>query len=235
MIRHFCGESFSMNRRLSMKTRHIHRISKLWLALTTVLLLSLPTHGLGYDMWQPPPGQPAQMWSKFDYDPKLWDTFFESDVMGYPDRGHITTRGKKRKGEDSSLSEHTARCFSNSLGTKHLVEFCEARLVDANTIDLLIHHTSPGFHDRLRVQVRNGMFTCQFWNLYQIPGRADMVWTTKRQALTLDKELYRKGDVLKGRIDLECVMEATNPEFIEKKGRRTRTVKVYGVFKPIVE
>ncbi len=79
------------------------------------------------------------------------------------------------------------------------------------------------------------MFRCQFWNLYQIPRLADMVWTTKRQELTLDKEVYGKGDVIKGRIDFECVQEATNPKYVEKWGRTPTTIKVYGVFKTILK
>lgn len=62
-----------------------------------------------------------------------------------------------------------------------------------------------------------------------------MVWTTKRQELTLDKTEYRKGDVIKGRIDFECLQEATRPGFIERHGKWLLTIKIYGVFKTIVE
>jgi hypothetical protein len=174
-------------------------------------------------------GTPVQV-HKVDHDPKGPDSSFELEEWSCPDGCKPCATCL----DGNSVKKNTAKCFSNSLGVKHQVAFCEARLVDEN-IDLLIHKTSPAFHDRLRVLVRKGMFTCQFWNLYQIPGDADMVWTTKRQELTLDKKVYRKGDVIKGRIDFECVMEATNPAFIEKKGKWTMTIKVYGVFKTIVE
>jgi len=52
--------------------------------------------------------------------------------------------------------------------------------------------------------------------------------------LTLDKKAYRKGDVIKGKIDFECVQEPTNREYIEKWGSDPTTIKVYGVFKTIV-
>jgi hypothetical protein len=50
----------------------------------------------------------------------------------------------------------------------------------------------------------------------------------------LDKKEYQKGDVIKGRIDFECLSEF-NPEYAKKFGRDPRTIKVLGVFKTIVE
>jgi len=47
--------------------------------------------------------------------------------------------------------------------------------------------------------------------------------------------VYRNGDVIKGKIDFECVQEPTNREYIEKWGSDPTTIKVYGVFKTIVE
>jgi hypothetical protein len=220
-----------------MKTKCDSRRTGWAMALAAVLSLLPLDHSFGsedgYDVWRVPSGQPAQMWSKINYDPKLWDTFFESDALGYPDGG----RG-------SSRSEKAAMCFSNSLGVKHLVESCEAKLVDENTIDFLIYDTGPGFHDVLRVWVKKGMFTCQYWSYYQVPGRL-LIWTTKRQELTLDQEVYRKGDVIKGRIDFECVQDVKDPNVMEKqggwikdgwiKGYWLRTIKVYGVFKTILK
>lgn len=62
-----------------------------------------------------------------------------------------------------------------------------------------------------------------------------ILWTTKRQELTMDRKMYRKGDLIKGRIDFECLQEPTSPKYIEKWGRDARTIKVQGVFKTIVE
>jgi hypothetical protein len=146
-------------------------------------------------------------------------------------------RSQKEKTRPSLLGD-TAMCFSTSRGVKHVIGLCEARLVDVNTIDLFIHNDGPGFLDRLRIQVKSGMFTCQYWTYHKAPeGKAGLAWTTKRQELTLDNKVYRKGDVVKGRIHFECVEEVTNPEYVAKWRVITRpiTIKVWGVFKPIVE
>ncbi|MEW6533374.1 MAG: hypothetical protein AB1473_21255 [Thermodesulfobacteriota bacterium] len=206
------------------------------------LALVLLGHGFGsedgYDPWEVPPGQPTQMWSQVDYDPKkLWDTWFDSDAWGYPYDRQAAASGKTSEGEDPSLLGDTAMCFSTGWGVKHVVDFCEARLVDVNTIDLFIHNDGPGFLDRLRIQVKSGMFSCQYWTFYKLPGgKADLTWTTKRQELTLDNKVHRKGDVIKGRIDFECVEQATNPEYVAKwPTRHPLTIKVWGVFKTVVE
>ncbi len=116
-----------------------------------------------------------------------------------------------------------------------MVRFCEAKLLDAHMIDLFIHEKNPEFIDKRTVRITNGMFTCQYWTGYKRPGKADWLWTTQRQSLILDKKTYRKGDVIKGRIDFECVQEPTNPEYIQKYGKNLTPIKVYGVFKAIVE
>jgi hypothetical protein len=51
----------------------------------------------------------------------------------------------------------------------------------------------------------------------------------------LDKKVYRRGDVIKGRIDFECMEEKTDPKYIEKYGSDQSTIKVYGVFKTIAK
>jgi len=145
--------------------------------LASVSGLLLLGHSFGAEWWSvPPSGQPEQMRSKVDYDPKLSDPFFESNewshplyIIKHPD-GHFedTTSDKKPEKEPHRL-KHTANCFSTPFGVggKHLVRFCEARLVDVNTIDLLIHESNPAFIDKLRVQIRNGMFTCQYSTAYK--------------------------------------------------------------------
>jgi hypothetical protein len=180
-----------------------------WVLLATLLVLLLLGHGFGAKWPNPPSGQPPQMWSKADYDPKLTDPFFKSREWNNPD---------------------TANCFSTSFGSKHLVQFCEAKSLGKNRMDLFIHHSSPGYDDRLKIRVKNGMFTCQFWTLYRAGPHKGLTWTTKRQKLTLDKKVYRKGDVIKGRIDFECL-----DEFTGYPDRPPRMIVVYGVFKTIVE
>ena len=158
-------------------------------------------------------GQPDQMWSRVNCDPKLTDPFFESNEWSYPwwilkhsDGSFQSTRSDdERPVKDPPRLKHTAKCFSTSFGSKHLVRFCEARLLDVNTIDLLIHEFSPAFRDALRVQIRKEKFTSRSWTLYIAgPPPDGYKWMTKRQELTLDKKTYRKGDVIKGRIDFEC-------------------------------
>lgn len=181
------------------------------------------------------------MSSRVDYDPKLTDTFFESDEWSYPywiqehPDGHFTSSRSTDRDpvEDPPQLKHTAKCFSTSFGVKHVVNFCEARLVDGHVIDLLIHETNPAFRDSLLVRIRDGKFTCQYWI---IDGFHSFTWTTTWQKLTLDKNVYRKGDVIKGRIDFVCDRQLIDPNDI-KKWRRdpSATIKVFGVFKTIVE
>lgn len=210
-----------------------------WILSVSVFALLLLSDGFGDERWEvPPPGQPAQMWSRVDYNPKLTDPFFESNDWSYRSGGKVHATGRTPEGEDSPRPKYTAMCFSNSLGgMEHLVEFCDAGLLGVNMIDLFIQHTCPGYADRLRVRIRNGMFTCQYWTLFirLARTRPAAIWTTKRQKLTLDKKVYRKGDVVKGRIDFECVQEITDDNLLRHYSRKPTTIKVYGVFKTIVE
>jgi hypothetical protein len=215
-----------------------------WILLGPVLALLLLSHGFtgnlkyGVRSWEVPSSQPAQMRSRVDYDPKLTDPFFKSNELGCPEGG-----GKKTTCRDGRPSQKlTARCFSTSSGSKHEVEFCEARSVDASTIELFINGGGPAFDDNLSIRIKNGMFMCQYWTEYKrarmydnVLTQGDLIWTTKKQELTLDNHVYRKGDEIKGRIVFECVEEATHPKWIEEYGKNPITIKVYGVFKTIVE
>lgn len=216
-----------------LRAGHVRWVTSCVLAVVVVLAPLLLGNGFAsedvYDKWRVPPGQPEQMRSQVHYDPNLMDTFFESDADGYPHCWKVAKRGSKQK--DTT----TAMCFSTSFGVKHVVAICEAKLVDENSIDLLIHQVSPAYLDELKIQATRGVFTCQYLTSYPGPMETDLIWTTKRQELTLDKKAYRKGDVIKGRIDFECLQEATSPKFIEKHGKYPLTIKVWGVFKTTVE
>jgi hypothetical protein len=233
-----------------MKAGQAPRVTSCLLALVAVLTLLLLGHGFadnleyGIGSWQVPAGQPDQMWSRIHYDPKLSDPFFESNEWSYPwwiikhSDGHFesTRSDDERPVKDPPRLKHTAKCFSTSFGSKHLARFCEAKLLDVNMIDLLIHEFSPAFRDALRVQIRKEKFTSQYWTLYIAgPPPDGYKWKTKRQKLTLDKKVYRKGDEIKGRVDFECVEEIGNPKYVEKWGRNPTSIKVYGVFKTIFE
>lgn len=212
-----------------------------WVLLGPILALVLVAHGIGAEWPTPPPKQPAQIWSKVNYDPKLTDSFFESDEWSYPywirehPDGHFTSTRSIDKDpvQDPPRLKHTAKCFSTSFGVKHVVKFCEARLIDANAIDLFIHETNPAFRDSLRVHIVKGKFTSQYWIVDDV---GSFTWMTTRQKLILDKKSYRKGDVIKGKIDFECMMKVADPENIKRWPRDpTTTIKVLGVFKTTIE
>jgi hypothetical protein len=243
--------------------------------LGLILALLLLGYGFGYDKWQPPPRQPEQMSSKVNYDPKLRDKFFESDLWSCP--GGTEEPVACRDGKpvlilkdpcDSWLSlfvegmcgdlrewtcpdgckecatcrdgrpvlRNTARCYSTSYGSKHPVNFCEAKLLDEHAMDLLFHKKTPAFDDSLLVRIRNGKFSCQYWIVRDFGA---LTYTTTRQMLILDKKVYKKGDVIKGKIDFECVSKHIDPiniEILKKKGEKlSRTIKVFGVFKTMVK
>jgi hypothetical protein len=76
----------NMNRRFFMKTARIPMITKLWLAvlvmIAALLLLGQGFAGnleYGVGSWEVPSGQPSQMQSQLDHDPKMIDPFFKSN------------------------------------------------------------------------------------------------------------------------------------------------------------
>jgi hypothetical protein len=222
----------------SMKARCAQRIISCVLVLIAVLALLLPGLGFGAELSHPPSWQPAQMWSKVDYDPKLSDPFFDADEWSYLHGGQdVVYDGMWPEGEEPPRLKHTANCFSTSFGVEHLVRFCKAGLAGADTIQLIIYDHGGAFNDRLNILIEDGMFRCQYRTTYNVSTspHSHMIWTTKHQKLTLDKEGYRPGDEIKGRIEFECLEEPTHPKYIEKWGRHLTTIKVYGAFKAIVQ
>ena len=217
--------------RVSMKTICLWSTTAWAVALCTIMALTFYSHGIAHG-WQVPREQPPQMRSQVNYDPNLFHPFFESNEMSHKD-GTRAHRGKKRHRRKASL-KHTAKCFSTSFGSKHEVRFCEAKFLDEQKIDLFIHESNRAFNDNLRVLIRNGRFTCQYRTVYMnMLGPSDVLtWTTKRQKLTLDKKVYRKGEEIKGRIDVEILDELFSPTYPD---RPPRLIKVYGVFKTIVQ
>ena len=47
--------------------------------------------------------------------------------------------------------------------------------------------------------------------------------------------MYRKGDVIKGRIDFECVQGNNDPKLADEYAKNPYTITVKGVFKTILE
>jgi hypothetical protein len=236
------------SRRTSMSIRLLK-----WILLAPALVLLLRGHGFGaedrYDVRRVPPLQPEQMRSQVNYDPKLADPFFQSEKWTYAhleaedvNGRTVYTRAQNPRGTSIfPRLKNTARLVGSHEG-EHTIDFCHARLLDGDTIELFSHDEHSPFNDYLKIVVRNGVYWSQYWTYYKVARMygtdlttGDLIWTTKRQELTLDKQLYRKGDVIKGRIVFECIQEATHPKWIEDEGRNPRTIKVYGVFKTIVE
>lgn len=209
--------------------------------LLTILLIS---QGFGVAWWEVAPrDHPAQMWSKIRYDSALTDPFFDSNEWSSPrwmkehPGGHFSARTSKgrRLVKDPRRLMHRAGCFSSSYGVWHRVRFCKAKIIDGQTIDVLIYENIGAFRDALRVRIRNGKFDCQYWG---IQGKGIFTWTTTRQELTLDKKAYGKGDMIRGRIDFECLRKVIDPKIIERERWAkdpTATVKVFGFFKTVLE
>jgi hypothetical protein len=210
------------------------------LFVAMVLALLCANYCLSGEWPQPPPGQPIQIKSQVKYDPTLSDPFFKSDEWSYPwwiirhDDGTIeNTAGGPTDESQLPRLKHTARCFTSFQGD-HWINFCDARRLDGDKMEIYIHYGDAAYSDNLRIEISNGAFESQYWTYYKrvIIGEAGPTWTTKKQALTLDKQAYRKGDVIKGRIDIEVVDELINPEFPD---RPPRPITFRGVFKTIVE
>jgi len=224
-------------RGISMHIQHLK-----WILLGPVLALLLFGHGFAaeWGWWSvPPSGQPAQMSSRVHYDPKLSDPFFKSEKWCNPNGSYLVASGTGPEGEHPQRLKCTANVRVSPVGySEHPpVRFCEARLLDTNSMDLFIHGSTASSNDALLVQIRNGVFWCQYWGGYPcVPSMQDgkVIWTTTKQKLTLDKKVYRKGDEVRGRIYFECLREPTDPRATEECGWRG-TIIVRGVFKTKVE
>jgi hypothetical protein len=204
-----------------MSKRQLWRIS---ISLTLALFLLGLCYGARLRV---PDGQPEQIRSQVQYDPNLSDPFFETEELSY----RCTEHAKELR------YKLTARCLG-SHQYEHSINFCFAKLLEGNTIELFIHdnYDCPGPDDNLKIVVQNGVFWSQYWTVYKhLASNYGLIWTTRMQKLTLDKKEYGKGDVIKGKIDFECVQENGDPKLIEEYGRNPRTITVKGVFKTILE
>ncbi len=206
------------------------------LALTAVVVPLLVGHSFGAEWEDPPWGQPTQMQSQVNYDPKLSDPFF--DTVEWSDPFMKDFRNEMGKWERKEVVEKlTAKCFTSFQG-KHRIKFCDAKLLDGDRIELFIHERTAGDNDQLRIIIRDGVFRSQYWHVYllgtgtRLP--AGVRWTTTRQKLTLDKKVYRKGDLIKGKIDFEC-SEAVAYFWLPFLSEPTRTITINGIFKTVLE
>ncbi|MFH0821189.1 MAG: hypothetical protein V2B18_00430 [Pseudomonadota bacterium] len=204
-----------------------------WTLLGPVMVLLLLAHGLGAERPDPSAWQPDQMWSKVNYDPSLTDPFFDTEEWRC--RDGCTACATCRDGKP--VEKNTAKCYSTSFGVKHQVRFCLAKSNGPRKTVLFIDKKDREFLEDLTIIVEEGWFRCQYRAVYKTSAfpHANLIWTTKSQRLTLDREEYHRGDVIKGWLEFECLEEPTHPIYLEKKGRHLRTIKVYGVFKTIVK
>ncbi|MGO9571502.1 MAG: hypothetical protein ACLP5H_28600 [Desulfomonilaceae bacterium] len=174
----------------------------------------------------PPPGQPAQIKSQVNYDPKLSDPFFET--------GKWSDEMDEECGTEDHL-KHKARCLS-SLDFEHVIHFCNAKLLYDGSILICIHETGPSADEHFGIVVENKVFWSQYWYVSIVHLDGDRrTWTTKNQKLTLDKQVYHKGDVIKGKIYFKCLEDETNPKLVEKFGLWPYPITIKGVFKTILE
>jgi hypothetical protein len=207
-----------------------------YMLLGLVLALLFLGYAFGEKWEDPPAGQPAQMRSKVDYDPRLNDPFFQSnEFVKHPNA--LFEESIKGSRKAPRRVQRTAKCFSTSFNSKHEVHFCEVRSLDGDRIVLYIHSGDwdVSHSDNLVIRIKDGMLTSQFWTCYFGGPTENLTWTTIRQKLTLDKSEYKKGDLIKGRIDFECAEGSTNPKEMEAYRRDPTTIKLWGVFKTVVK
>jgi len=215
------------------------------IGLIVVFVLLLLHYSFGAEWEDPPRGQPTQIRSQVNYDTKLSDPFFETEEWTTGEWDHKKVDGRKVDipqkcppgKEKLACSKITARCFSSfdifGLSAQHQLFICRAKLLDTGRIEILIDESKLAqielSYQYLLVEVKNGVFWSQYWRDSDQP-RAGLTWTTKKQELTLDKRVYRKGDVIKGRIVFECMQKYTRRGFTS-----TRIIKVNGVFRTVLE
>ncbi len=178
-------------------------------ALATLLVLPLLGHGLG----AAGSSVSSVVRSKVHYDPNLTED--------------LLTRLLK------IVSLSTDNCYLTSFGIKNGVT-CRLIVTSPDSIGVDIAKQVPESasldvcSEVLKGHIIKGMFTC-YYDRTCYSGCGNCKATTKRQELTLDKQTYRKGDAITGRIDFQCSVEC--PGCLEKP----EPIIVKGVFKTILK
>jgi hypothetical protein len=170
---------------------------------------------------QVPKGQPEQIKTRVKYSSELNNPFFNSNEW---------SAGEPNLGEDpNKKSLHTAKCITEHQ-IRHIIRFCEAKLLSDGTLELYIHDFTASTVDNLKIKIKDGYFTSQYWTAYVADkGDEGLIWITKKQYLILNQENYKIGDTIKGKIEFECVQEVTNPKY---GGRYPKSISIEGYFKP---
>lgn len=162
------------------------------------------------------------------------------DEWSYPDfiikidddRFEDTKTGEILKEKDVPRLKHTARCITSSTDD-HLIKYCDAKLLSDGSIELYFYEFSPAYYDNLLINIKRNKITSQYWTAHiavRIGEVGKFIWTTKKQNLVLDKTKYNKNDIIKGKIEFECLENNNNPEYKE-----SRTISISGVFKTIIK
>ena len=173
---------------------------------------------------QVPKEQPEQIKTRVQYASELNNPFFFS---------HEGSAGDANLGEDpKKIVTHTANCITEHQ-MRHVIRFCDAQLLSDGTLELYIHDFTAATNDNLKIKIKDGYFTSQYWTTYIVDkGNENVIWTTKKQALILNKKNYKKGDTIKGKIKFECLQEVTNA----KSGERyPQSISIEGYFKPTLK
>lgn len=200
-----------------------------------LIILILPYNLFAIDR---PEGQPKQFESIVQYDTKIDDPFFKLNNWSYPDfivkinddRFEDTETGKILKEKDVPRLRHTANCISSNR-SNHLLKYCDARLLSDGYIELYFHELSPAYYDNLLIIIKGNKYTSQYWTQHLIYRKSDSyIWTTKKQNLILDKIKYNANDIIKGKIEFECLEENINP-----KNKENHTISISGVFKTSIK
>jgi hypothetical protein len=207
-----------------MRVARAQRTRKWLVPIAVLLVILLVRQGYGWPFILG--GHVRQIESGVNYDPNLSDSFFETEWV---------CPNFKDECDEKSRLKATAKCFS-SIDGEHAIHSCDAAVLDDGMIDICIHGDGPMGAETLLLVVKNGVFSGQYRSFSKVhPERRCRLWITKKQELTLDKEVYHKGDVIKGRIYFECVDAEANPELDAKFGLWPHPITVKGVFKTIVK
>jgi hypothetical protein len=183
--------------------------------------------------------QPKQMESPVEYDTEMTDQFFEVDTWSSPwwiierdDGSFEDTTGQITRREDIPRLRHTAECRTEHQ-IPHMIKFSEARQIDKDTIEIRMHDESASTYDDLTVIVRNGHYSSHYKTVYpEAAANTGRIWTTTKQRLVLNKKQYAKKEVIRGRIDFECVEEMK----AARNGKKNiRSIRIEGRFKPILQ
>jgi hypothetical protein len=189
-------------------------------------------------VWNSCRERPRQMVSAVEYDRDIFDPFFDQEESSPPwwiierdDGSFEDTTGEITEREDIPRMRHTADCRTRHQFPR-VIRFAEARRV-ADGLEIRVHDETASTFDDLTVLAHKGRFSAQYKTRYPAdPPDIGLIWTTTKQRLVLDKKSYRPGDVIRGRIEFECLQEIVDPRYGD---RAPRKIRIEGPFKPILK